>query len=230
MEATLAPTVPAVSSSSIRLLRAGWLAIVLGILLEGVALVVAMRFGSVKTGRPLVADLVQKTSWSLFVCLGVAAGTSISRGKAAIGGLFGLLAGPIAFQLARIVHKSVSEALALSDAGPSAPSALLLGALKGLEYGALGAFLAWLAKQPARSVSDYAFGGVACGVLFGAAVALLVIALSRKVPPAGALAPRLVNEFLHPIGCALVVCAAGHLPSRLRQEASGATGRGGRPR
>jgi hypothetical protein len=216
MSATLAPAVPAAARPSIRLFRAGWLAIVLGIALEAVALAIALSFGGAKTGPPLVADLVQKTSWSFFVCLGVAAGTSLSRGKAIVGGLFGLLAGPIAFQIARMIHKSVSEMLSLAAGGPSSPSPLVLGLIKGLEYGALGAFLAWLAKQPRRSASDYAFGGIGCGIVFGGAITVLVVALSPKLPAAAALVPRIANEVLHPIGCAMVVCAADWLPSRLR--------------
>jgi hypothetical protein len=147
--------------------------------------------------------------------VGVVFGTAVARGRAAIGGLIGLVAGPAGFQGARIVHKSVAEALALSAAAASGPSPLLLGALKGIEYGALGAFLAWLRKQPRRSASDYVFGGLACGVVFAGAVAALVIAESPAIPAAAALVPRLANELLHPIGCALVVYAAELLPHRL---------------
>jgi hypothetical protein len=215
MKASVA-TLPTVGRSpGARLFRAAWLAILLGIALEIVALIFARSFGTLKVGRPVVADLVQKTSWSLFVCVGVAFGTAVARGRAAIGGLIGLIAGPAAFQGARIVHKSVAEALALSAAAAPGPSPLLLGALKGIEYGALGAFLAWLGRQPRRSASDYVFGGLACGIVCAGAVAVLVIMGSPAIPAAAALVPRLANELLHPIGCALVVYAAELLPSRL---------------
>jgi len=212
---TSAETMPAAGSRTAeRLLRAAWLAIVLGIALEIVALVLTRSFGAGKGARPVIADLAQKTSWSLFVCVGVAFGTALARGRAALGGLLGLIAGPVAFQGARIVHKSVAEAMALSAAATPGPSPLLLGALKGIEYGALGAFLSWLRRQPRRSASDYVFGGLACGVVFAGTVAALVIGASPSIPSVAALAPRVVNELLHPIGCALVVFAATELLPR----------------
>jgi hypothetical protein len=216
MEASVATMATSRRSAGQRLFRAAWFAILLGIALEIVALIFARSFGTLKGPRPVVADLVQKTSWSLFVCVGVAFGTAVARGRAAIGGLIGLIAGPAAFQGARIVHKSVVEALALSAAAAPGPSPLLLGALKGIEYGALGAFLSWLGRQKGKSASDYAFGGLACGIVFTGAVAVLVIALSPGIPPAAALIPRLANELLHPLGCAMVIYAAELLPSRLR--------------
>jgi hypothetical protein len=216
MEDSAATMPTAGRSTGARLFRAAWLAILLGIALEIVALIFARSFGTLKGARPIVADLVQKTSWSLFVCVGVAFGTAVARGRAALGGLVGLIVGPGAFQGARIVHKSVVEALALSAAAAPGPSPLLLGALKGVEYGALGAFLAWLGKQPRRSASDYVFGGLACGIVFAGAVAALVIAKSPAIPAVAAIVPRLANELLHPIGCALVVYAAELLPHRLK--------------
>ena len=214
MEAA-ATTIPAAGRSpGERLFRAAWLGIVLGIVLEIVALMLTRAFARLPGPRPAIADLVQKTSWSLFVCVGVAFGTAVSRGKAALGGLIGLIAGPAAFQGARILHKSVSEALALSAAAASAPSPLVLGALKGIEYGLLGAFLAWLKKQPRKSASDYVFGGLACGILFAGVVAMLVIALAPAIPKPVALLPRVTNELLHPIGCALVIYAAELVSAR----------------
>jgi len=215
MEA-VAATIPAARRSpGDRLFRAAWLGIALGVALEIVALILARAVGRLPGPRPAIADLVQKTSWSLFVCVGVAFGTAAAKGKAALGGLIGLIAGPAAFQGARILHKSVSEALALTAGVASGPSPLVFGALKGIEYGLLGAFLAWLKKQPRRSASDYVFGGLACGILFGGVVAMLMIALSPAIPKPAALVPRVANELLHPIGCALVIYAAELLPARL---------------
>jgi hypothetical protein len=216
MEASVETLPVSGSRTAERLLRAAWLAIVLGIVLEIVALILTRSFGALKGARPVIADLAQKTSWSLFVCVGVAFGTALAKGRAALGGFLGLIAGPLAFQGARIVHKSVAEAMALSAAAAPGPSPLLLGALKGIEYGALGAFLSWLRRQPRRSASDYVFGGLACGVVFAGTVAALVIGGSPAIPTVGALVPRVANELLHPIGCALVIYASERLPERLR--------------
>jgi hypothetical protein len=196
-------------ASSSRLLRVAWLAVLLGIGLEIVLLVLAAGFGNLKGVRPVVADLVQKVSWSVFVCIGVAFGTAVSKGRAAIGGFVGLVSGPAAFQGAKSLHKAVTQALDL-PAAVTSPGPLVLGILKAVEYGCLGAFLAWLSTRPKRALSDYVFGGVATGVLFGGIFTFILIEAAPTIAT-GALVGRIVNELLHPIGCALVIFAAENL-------------------
>ena len=192
------------------LYRAAWLAAVLGIAIEIVLLAVAAGFGALKGVAPIVADLTQKVSWSVFVCVGVAFGTALAKGRSAIAGWIGFVSGPAAFQGARVAHKAVSQALSLPPGG-GGPSPLLLALLKGVEYGALGALLAWVGKSRRKATSDYLFAGLLTGVLGGGGIAILILARTPAPIPAVAVVSRFANEVLHPLGCALVVYAAENL-------------------
>lgn len=205
-ESAAAPPSPAISS---RLLRVAWLAVLLGLGIEVVLVALSAGFGNLKGIRPVVADLVQKVSWSVFVCIGVAFGAALSKGRAAIGGAVGFLSGPAAFQGAKAMHKAASQALDL-PASIVAPGPMFLAILKALEYASLGAFLAWLSAREKRAISDYVFGGVATGVVFGGIFAVVLIETAPALA-AGNLIGRLVNELLHPVGCALVVFAAENI-------------------
>src|SRR5258706_15535015 len=83
-------------ASTSRLIRVAWLAVLLGLGIEIVLVALSAGFGNFKEVKPVVADLVQKISWSVFVCIGVAFGTAVSNGRAAIGGVVGFLSGPVA--------------------------------------------------------------------------------------------------------------------------------------
>jgi hypothetical protein len=193
--------------SSRTLFRAAWLAVVLGIAMEIVVLAVSAGFGVLKLATPVLADLTQKVSWSVFVCVGVAFGTALAKGRAAVAGWIGFLSGPLAFQGARVLHKAVSQTLALPPAA-GGPSPLWIALLKGVEYGALGALLAWVGRSEKRSSSDYVFSGLLTGILGGGAIAILFLSKIPSPIPAVAVVSRCANEVLHPVGCALVVYAA----------------------
>jgi len=192
------------------LYRAASLAVFLGIAIEVVLLAVAAGFGSLKGMAPAVADLTQKISWSVFVCVGVAFGTVLAKGRPAIAGWVGFVSGPVAFQVARVAHKAVSQALSLPSGG-GGPSPLAVALFKGAEYGALGALLAWVGRSKRQSSSDYLFSGILTGVVGGGAIAILFLAKTPSPIPAVAVVSRFANEVLHPIGCALVVYAAGSI-------------------
>ena len=215
MSTSKAVTGPGGADTGRMLARAAWLAVVLGIAMEVVALAVSSGFGLLKWAAPVIADLTQKISWSLFVCVGVAFGTALAKGRAAVAGWIGLLSGPLAFQGARVLHKAVSQALALPSAS-GGPSPLAVAILKGVEYGALGALLAWVGKSARRSPSDYLFAGLLTGVLAGGAIAIFFLSKAPAPVPAVAVVTRFANEVLHPVGCAFVVYAAENLSPRPR--------------
>lgn len=52
--------------------------VLLGIAIEVVLVAVALTFSGVKGARPLVADLVQRVSWSALVCVGMAFGKVVA--------------------------------------------------------------------------------------------------------------------------------------------------------
>src|SRR5688572_14493000 len=110
-----------------KLIRAAWMAVVLGLLMQ--LLVLAARGSSMAR---LLPDTSQKVAWSAIVCFGVAVGaTASAQLRSAVMGLAGFLSAPAAFAIARIVQKSLSSA-AGSSGGPLA-DVLLLTSLKALE-------------------------------------------------------------------------------------------------
>jgi hypothetical protein len=191
------------------LFKAAWLAIVLGIAIEGLILVATTSYGGALAARPVTADLVQKVSWSLIVCVALAFARTASRATGAWMGIAGLLAGPAAFALARGLHKGAAQALGVVAAAAPGPPAWLIGTLKGLEYALLGLAVAWVARKSWGGVGAHAAAGAVAALLFGIPILLLTM------QAAPALAARAVNELLFPIGCALVLYASDTLGKRL---------------
>src|SRR5262249_16632396 len=151
------------------LFRAAWLAVLLGVAMEVLTLTVAAGFGALKGVAPALADLTQKVSWSLFVCVGVAIGTALAKGRPAVAGWIRFVSAPIGLQGAKAAHKAVSQTLSLPSVG-GGPSPLLVGLLKGVEYGALAALLAWVSRSKKQSPSDYLFAGLLTGVVGGGVI------------------------------------------------------------
>ena len=211
------PMDPAAAVPNLRatLLRVAWLSILLGFAMEALILLLAAGVANVPSLKPIVADLVQKVSWSVFVCVGLAIGTAASKARAPVMGLMGLLSAPLAFNAARFLHKSTAHALAIAGPAVSGPSPYLLGLIKGAEYGCLGSVLGWLGRRPWGGAVAHIGAGLGVGLLFGGVVlALTAMAVPSPLSPA-ALLVRGVNEVLFPIGCSLVLFAAEALGKRV---------------
>ncbi len=187
------------------LLYVGWLAVLLGLTMEAVLVALAAGFGTLKGANPVLADLVQKVSWSTIVCVGLAVGATAKKARGPVMGLAGLLAAPLAFMVARSLHDGAKEALTVAaDAGPG-PSLILIAILKGFQYGSFGLALDWVTKKPWGGLSAHIATGLAAGVVFGGAMVALFVQAAPQTPPVPVLVSRTANEFLFPIGCALVV-------------------------
>jgi hypothetical protein len=111
-------------SSSVRslgpaLLRAAWLSIGLGLLLEALLIALAIAFATDAGVKPFLAELTQKISWSVVVCVGLAIGVLASKAQPAFAGLMGLLAAPAGFEIARSLHRGAGEALQIAGANSS---------------------------------------------------------------------------------------------------------------
>ena len=63
----------------VTILRVAWLAILLGLALEGLLLVLGASFGHLLGLGSIVADLVRNVSWAVLACVGLAVGTTISK-------------------------------------------------------------------------------------------------------------------------------------------------------
>ena len=195
------------------LLRVIWLAILLGLAMEGLLLLLGSGFGEIIGLRPGIADLVKNVSWSIFVCVGLAVGTTLSKIRVPAMGLLGLLAAPAAFEISRVFHKGTLEALAASGAdGDLSP--LLVALIKGLEYACLGMALAWLGRRSWGGAFAHAAAGLAVGLVFGGLILWLLLESSPQ-PPAAEIFSRGMNEVLFPVGCSLVLFSAGAVGKRV---------------
>ncbi len=205
------------SSVGTTLLQVAWLAILLGLVVEVILVVLAAGFGSIPGIKPIVADLVQKVSWSVSVCVGLAFGKVASRAQSGFMGLAGLLAAPLAFDVARTLHKSASYALKLAEPGTGIVSPFLLASLKGLEYAALGILLVWVAKKSRGGVMPHAGAGFVVGLVFGGAMVSILYGFAPEPLPMAKVLPQFVNELISPVGCSLALFAAGVLGKRVAQ-------------
>ena len=66
------------------LLHVGWLAVLLGLTMEAILVALAAGLGTLKGANPVLADLVQKVSWSTSVCVGLAVGTTAKKARGSL--------------------------------------------------------------------------------------------------------------------------------------------------
>ena len=125
-----------------------WLAIALGIAMEGLLLLLGAELGKSLRLESIVANLIRNVSWSAFVCVGLAVGTAVTKARVPVMGLLGLLAAPSAFEVSRALHKGTLEAMSVTGGGGDVLSPMLVGVIKGLEYGCLGLAVAWVSRHP----------------------------------------------------------------------------------
>jgi hypothetical protein len=193
-----------------RVVMIAWLAILLGLVMEGLILAGRASVGNNPTPAQVLVDLTQGITWSLLVCAGVALGTTLARARAAFGGLIGLISALLAMGLAKGSQRVVATALGVADK-PFIMSLMTLGVLRALEYGLLGWALAWLADKPYSRAWHFALVGAVAGIVFGGSITWLTIGIAAAgdmiMAPPQIIATAL-NEMVFPIGCALVVYIA----------------------
>lgn len=200
-----------------RFLRVAWLAILLGIFLELVLLVVK-SIGQQSAGPQFyAADLAQKVSWSLVVCIGVAVGQSVGRVlQPFAAGVVGLLVSPLAFAAAKGIHKAVGSSLqiAVPAAGQIAPSPGIIALVKGVEFAMLGVLLAWIATQAWAGFRTHIASGLATGIVFGSALVKYTYLASSPRPDTVTSVAMALNELIYPIGCSCVIYSSSKLGQR----------------
>ncbi|QIN82339.1 hypothetical protein GBA63_06500 [Rubrobacter tropicus] len=201
-------------------MRVAWLAVALGLAMEGLLLLLAAGFGEALGLKALVADVIRNVTWSVFVCVGLAVGTTISRIQVPAMGLFGLLAAPLAFEVSRTVHKGTLQALAVSGAEGAAASPVLLAFVKGVEYGCLGLLVGWLGNRSWGGALAHVGVGLAVGLVFGGTILALTLGASPGPVPTADLLSQGLNELLFPVGCSLVLFSAGALGRRMPPQGS----------
>lgn len=207
--AASAPETPSLPDVKRTIFHIAWLAILLGLAMEGLLLLVATGFGPPQQFGAALADLVQKVSWAAIVCVGLGFGNAVVPTRPALVGVAGILAGPLAFGIARSLHKSAVAALGLTAGG--GPSPFLIAALKGAQYGALGFLVARLGKRVRPNPLAHAGVGLATGAVFGGMILLATTLASTDPIPTNVMLARGINEMLFPAGCALVLWTANVL-------------------
>jgi hypothetical protein len=196
------------------LLRAAWLAILLGFVMEALLLLFAAGFGNFPGLKPIAADLIRQVSWSTFVCVGLALGTAVSHARAPLMGILGLLAAPVAFTISRSLHQGAVKTLEVAGSGVVAPPVLLLAVLKAVEYACLGVAIGWIGRRAWGGAIAHVATGLLVGLVFGGTIVVLTYQMSPEPLATADLVSRGANEILFPVGCSLVLYAATALGGR----------------
>jgi hypothetical protein len=199
------------------LLRVAWLAILLGMAMEGTLLLLSAGFGDFLGLKAIVADLARNVSWSLLVCVGLSVGTAVQKARVPVMGFLGFLTAPAAFEISRVVHKGAIQALAISGSAGDDLSPFLLALIKGLEYGCLGLALGWVSQRAWGGAAAHIATGLVVGSIFGGIV-IALLATSGPEVSATILVPRGVTEVLFPVGCSLVLYSAEALGTSMASD------------
>lgn len=185
------------------ILHASWLAIGLGLAAEALQLALAAGLGAAAPATAqVIADTIQKVSWSYIVCVALACGMTASGKRPALVGFIGFLAAPFAFAVARGLHKSASQTLSIPLAAASSPAPMTIAAIKAVEYLVLGLVAAQVMSSSKAAFWRLLLVGMGVGTVFGGFIIWLQASAAPAPMPAPALAGRIVNEVLFPIGCA----------------------------
>ncbi len=197
------------------LLNVAWLSIALGVVLELLLLLVATFSGTFSTIKPFIADCVQKVTWSFFVCVGLAVGTTAAKFKAQVMGLMGFLSAPAGFYLARALHKGATQALSLAGAAPGGPAPLLIAIIKAVQYATLGWLIGQISKENI-TLARYLRIGVLVGMSYGVAIVVLFVFAATAPLSTAQIISRIINEVLFPLGCSVILYSADAVSKRLK--------------
>lgn len=198
-----------------QIFAAAWMSVALGFTLEALVALGAFALGPGTSAQAFLANVGQKVSWGTIVCVGLVFARAFKPKDAGASALAGLLGAPLAFTIARAAHKGLAAALGLAVGSPAPMVVVLLGTLKALEYGVLGAALARLDVQEQATLASYLRTGLGVAVLFGGAAMAALAGFSASTASAADWLARGVNELLFPVGCSLILFAASAAGRRL---------------
>lgn len=206
-----APSLPEASGFGAKLLRVAGLGTLLGVAMEASFLFLSLAVGAASALAPAVADFARGVSWSVFVCVGLAAAMGFAKGRLPFAGVGGFVAAPVAFEGSRIVHTGVVAALAASSLGAGDGYPVAISVVKGLEYGFLALAIGWVASRPWGGALAHAAAGLVAGVLFGGALSYIAAGSGTSGFDLFSVG---LNELLFPIGCAMVLFLSDALEGR----------------
>lgn len=202
------------------LLNVAWLSILLGLGMEILLILAAAYFKSDNATAAIITDAVQKISWSTLVCSGVAVGMAAGKMRPQVMGLAGLIAAPVAFYTAKVLHKSAAQALAIAgQAAAGGPSPVLIVSIKALEYAVLGFLIGHLSSRSSLSLWHNLLAGLLIGVVFGGTIVYLMVTMAAEpISPLG-IVTRCINEIIFPVGCSAVLFAAQKIGEKAAEKA-----------
>jgi hypothetical protein len=111
------------------------------------------------------------------------------RSGVALAGILGVVFAPIGLVAAKSVQKGVALLLGMPAEGLTG-AVIVLGLIKAVEYGFLGAMLVILMKRDDRQFKRYVLLGLGTGIVFGSA---LVFASLRIAASSGARSDERAN-------------------------------------
>ncbi|MCK6520141.1 hypothetical protein L6R49_01760 [Myxococcota bacterium] len=187
-------------------MRVVWMSALVGLGMQALTLTVGVVLGGSPTLAAAVIGAVGKVSWSTTVCAALAVGLAVPRASLPGTALWGLIAAPASFHLARAVQQALNAAAGLSAAAAT-PALVVWGTagLKGAQYASLGLLLLSLNRRAEAPLSRYLGAGALTGLLFGGLLVGLGVSGGVIAPTALAIAPAAVNELVFPALCAGVV-------------------------
>lgn len=197
-----------------QLFVAAWMGVALGVAIWLARLAAGAGFGGIAAGRLLLADLVHAMVAGALVCAGLALGLCAGRRRMELMGLLGFISGPAAFLLARLLRDAVVPTAPGPAAGLSSPTPVQFAILRAIEFGLLGAVVGIFSRRPWGTRRTHAAAGLAFGLVYCGVVLLIAVQGSRTFPSARDLTVAGVGEVLLPLGCSLILYAAGTLGPR----------------
>ncbi len=117
------------------------LSIILGFTLQIITLATKMMGGMAFSGVAFALDIFGSVTWSVLVCVGIGLGIIVMRSGVALAGILGAVFAPIGLAAAKSVQKGVALLLGMPVEGITG-AVIVLGLIKAVEYGFLGAMLA----------------------------------------------------------------------------------------
>lgn len=198
------------------ILTAAWMAILLGLLVQGAVLAAKLGAGGKVPGAQIFVDFAGGITWAVIVCGAVAIGTAAGRNVTAAMGILGLIGAPLAFAAMKALQRGLAD---IVDQPPEALTNLMFqtGGVKALEYGLLGAVLGMMVHTPRSTWRNHLLIGLGFGVLFAGVFIWLIFANSPPgaTPPTPRLAGTAANELIFPTGCSMVLYWVSQISARV---------------
>ena len=200
-----------------RILLTAWMAIVLGIVLQICVLVLGMVLGKHSQPWVIIAETLQKISWSFLVCVALIVGVGASNLRASLGAVCGFIGAPVAFLIAKAIHKGVAAGMGVTLTAAPGPEPWLIALIKALQYAVLGCLLGWLSRKTFGGAIAYFCSGALAGLIFGG----IIVGLTAMAQPAAVdftfWIIRGANEIIFPVGCSMIAFSVEALGRRMKE-------------